>query len=165
MGSVTKVPKEDVAQVRELYLARHANASYWVDFKDFGFFRMAIADIYFVGGFGSMGWVVAGDYAEAAVDPLADEASDLIREINTEQAETLLLLARVFGNVDAQQATMTALDRLGFHLRIRTSDRMQGGEWPLPVPCQRAGGQGRRWPAWPPGSSRDSKPCTRCSRC
>ena len=127
MGSVTKMPKEEVAQVRELYLARHANASYWVDFNDFGFFRMAIADIYFVGGFGSMGWVAAGDYTAAAVDPLADEASDLIREINGEQAETLLLLAKVFGNVDAQQATMTALDRLGFHLRIRTSDRMQGG--------------------------------------
>jgi len=127
MGSVTKVSKEDVAQVRELYLARHTNASYWVDFNDFGFFRMAIADIYFVGGFGSMGWVAAGDYTAAAVDPLADEASDLIREINKEQAETLLLLAKVFGNVDAQQATMTALDRLGFHLRIRTSDRMQGG--------------------------------------
>ena len=127
MGSVTKVPKEDVAEVRALYLARHANASYWVDFNDFGFFRMAIADIYFVGGFGSMGWVAAGDYTAAAVDPLADEASDLIREINREQADTLLLLARVFGNVDAQQATMTALDRLGFHLRIRTSDRMQGG--------------------------------------
>ncbi len=88
---------------------------------------MTIVDIYFVGGFGSMGWVAAGDYTAAAVDPLADEASDLIREINREQAETLLLLARVFGNVDAQQATMTALDRLGFHLRIRTSDRMQGG--------------------------------------
>ncbi len=127
MGSVTKVPKDDVAQARTLYLARHANASYWVDFNDFGFFRMAIADIYFVGGFGSMGWVAAGDYSVAAVDPLADEASDLIREINREQAETLLLLARVFGNVDAQQATMTALDRLGFHLRIRTADRMQGG--------------------------------------
>ena len=57
MGSVTKVPSEEVSQVRELYLARHANASYWVDFNDFGFFRLAIEDIYFVGGFGSMGWV------------------------------------------------------------------------------------------------------------
>jgi heme iron utilization protein len=134
MGSVTKLSKEDVAHVRELYLSRHANASYWVDFNDFGFFRMTIADIYFVGGFGSMGWVAAGDYTAAAVDPLADDASDLIRELNTEQAETLLLLARVFGNVDAQQATMTALDRLGFHLRIKTSDRMQGGRVALRNP-------------------------------
>jgi putative heme iron utilization protein len=127
MGSVTKVPKEEIAEVRALYLERHDNASYWVDFQDFGFFRMALTDIYFVGGFGSMGWVMPGDYAGAAVDPLADEASNLIREINTEQAATLLLLARVFGNVEAQQATVTALDRLGFHLRITTPGRMQGG--------------------------------------
>ena len=138
MGSVTKVPKEDVAQIRELYLARHANASYWVDFNDFGFFRMAIADIYFVGGFGSMGWVSPEDYAAAAVDPLADEASHLIREINTEQAETLLVLARVFGKVEAQQATVTALDRLGFHLRIKTADRMLGGRVAFTSPVHHA---------------------------
>ena len=138
MGSVTKVSKEDVAQVRELYLARHANASYWVDFNDFGFFRMTMADIYFVGGFGSMGWVTPEDYASAAVDPLADEASDLIREINTEEIETLLLLARVFGNVEAQQATVTALDRLGFHLRIKTPGRMQGGRVAFTNPVRNA---------------------------
>lgn len=138
MGSVTKVPKEEVAQVRERYLARHATAAYWVDFNDFGFFRMAIADIYFVGGFGSMGWVASEDYATAAVDPLADEASRLIREINTDQAETLLLLARVFGKVEAQQAAVTALDRLGFHLRIKTPDRMQGGRVAFANPVRTA---------------------------
>jgi putative heme iron utilization protein len=127
MGSVTKVPKEDNAEVRSCYLERHANASYWVDFQDFGFFRMALAEIYFVGGFGSMGWVMPADYVQAAVDPLADEAANLIRELNTDHTETLLLLARALGHVDAQQATVTALDRLGFHLRFTTPDRMQGG--------------------------------------
>ena len=116
------------------YLARHANASYWVDFQDFGFFRMAIADIYFVGGFGSMGWVMPDDYARAAVDPLADEASGLIHEFNTEQAETLLLLARVLGNVEAQQATVTALDRLGFTFGSPRQAECRVGGWPLPIP-------------------------------
>lgn len=138
MGSATKVPSSEVAPVRERYLSRHANASYWVDFNDFGFFRMAIEDIYFVGGFGSMGWVAPDDYARAAVDPLADEASDLIHEINQEQVETLLLLARVFGNVEAQQATVTALDRLGFHLRIKTPGRMQGGRVAFTNPVRNA---------------------------
>ncbi len=127
MGSVTKVPKEQSAEVRACYLERHANASYWVDYQDFGFFRMAIAEIYFVGGFGSMGWVTQADYGAAAVDPLADASSNLIRELNTQQAETLLLLARALGDVDAQQATVTALDRFGFHLRFTTPGRMQGG--------------------------------------
>jgi putative heme iron utilization protein len=134
MGSVTKIPKEDVARIRDLYLARHANASYWVDFNDFAFFCMAVVDIYFVGGFGSMGWVSAEDYATAAVDPLVDEASNLIKEINQEHPDTLMALARILGNEEAQQATMTAVDRLGFHLRIRSASRMQGGRVAFPSP-------------------------------
>jgi putative heme iron utilization protein len=35
MGEVKVVPKEQRAQVRELYLARYANAKYWVDYEDF----------------------------------------------------------------------------------------------------------------------------------
>ena len=138
MGTATKVPSGEVAQVRERYLSRHANASYWVDFTDFGFFRMAIEDIYFVGGFGSMGWVAPTDYAAAAVDPLAEEASTVIREINEHQTAALLLLARVYGNVEAQQVMMTALDRLGFHLRIQTADRMQGGRVAFTKPVRNA---------------------------
>ncbi|MDH4301530.1 MAG: pyridoxamine 5'-phosphate oxidase family protein [Nitrospira sp.] len=134
MGSVTKVPKEENAEVRACYLGRHANASYWVDYQDFGFFRMAITEIYFVGGFGSMGWVTLTEYVAAAVDPLAAEASNLIRELNIKQAETLLALARTLGHVEAQQATVTALDRLGFHLRFTTPDRMQGGRVAFPAP-------------------------------
>ncbi len=134
MGSVTKVPKAENAQVRAGYLDRHANASYWVDYQDFGFFRMAITEIYFVGGFGSMGWVTPADYVAAAVDPLADEASNLIRELNTQHAESLLALARALGHVEAKQATVTALDRFGFHLRFTTPARMQGGRVAFPAP-------------------------------
>lgn len=129
MGSVTKVPKDEAVSVRQRYLARHANAAYWVDFDDFNFFRMALADIYFVGGFGSMGWVAPADYMAAAVDPLAETAADLIREMNTAQQETLLLLARECGKLDAEQASVTTMDRLGFHLRVKTPDRMQGGRF------------------------------------
>ena len=138
MGLTTKVAKDEAVQVRERYLARHANAAYWVDFNDFAFFCMAIADVYFVGGFGSMGWVTAEDYETAAVDPLADVSSDLIKEINKEQADALLALARFLGNGEAQQVTMTAVDRLGFHLRIRSADRMQGGRIAFPSPVTKA---------------------------
>ena len=124
--------------MRERYLARHANAAYWVDFDDFAFFRMALADIYFVGGFGSMGWVAPAEYLAAAVDPLAETAADLIREMNTTQQETLLLLARECGNLDAQQASITTMDRLGFHLRVKTPERMQGGRFAFTNPVRTA---------------------------
>ena len=48
------------APVREDYLGRHENARYWVDFDDFAFYRMEVRELYFVAGFGAMGWVEAG---------------------------------------------------------------------------------------------------------
>src|SRR6185437_14801919 len=78
IGNILQVPEEDRLAVRELYLARHANSSYWVDFADFSFFRMDILDVYYVGGFGVMGWVTADDYAHAAPDPLSAEAGGIL---------------------------------------------------------------------------------------
>jgi len=40
---------------------------YWVDFSDVGFFRLQAIDLYYVGGFGVMGWVEAQDYKRAAL--------------------------------------------------------------------------------------------------
>src|ERR1700693_2876241 len=62
VGSVLSVPDAEVAEARELYLARHANSKYWVDFEDFSFYRMTVVDIYYVGGFGVMGWVSGAEY-------------------------------------------------------------------------------------------------------
>src|SRR5690242_21489015 len=59
MGDVRRVPDADMVEARERYLARHERARYWVDFEDFGFWRLAIADLYFVGGFAAMDWVTA----------------------------------------------------------------------------------------------------------
>ena len=57
LASAEPVPESDLATVREVYLARHENSRYWVDFADFHFFRLEPIDLYYVGGFGVMGWV------------------------------------------------------------------------------------------------------------
>jgi hypothetical protein len=36
-----------------------------MDFGDFGLYRMNVADVYFIGGFGEMGWVSKSDFAAA----------------------------------------------------------------------------------------------------
>jgi len=41
-----------LAAVRKLYLERHANRTYWVDFEDFSFWRIDVVDFYYVDGFG-----------------------------------------------------------------------------------------------------------------
>jgi putative heme iron utilization protein len=115
-----------VAAVRKLYLARYANSKYWVDFKDFSFYRMEVVDVYFVGGFGVMGWIPVSEYDVALPDPLADAAAGIIQHMNTDHKDALILLARVLGGIDAQEATMTAGDRLGFHVRLTTKAGIRG---------------------------------------
>ena len=36
------------------------------------------------------------------------------------------MLARTFTHIDSMQATMTAVDRLGFHVRLKTAEGMRG---------------------------------------
>ena len=46
--------------------------------------------------------------------------------MNTNEEDTLVLLAREFAGIEAQEAAMTSVDRLGFHLRLKTSEGMRG---------------------------------------
>ena len=126
MGEIAKLGAEESGAVRKLYLARHESARYWVDFEDFAFYRMEVADVYFVGGFGVMGWVTAEEYLKAEPDPLAEAAPAILEHMNKDHSDSLLLLAKVFGGVEADQATMTSVDRLGFQLRLKTADRVRG---------------------------------------
>ncbi len=126
LGEVGKLPVEDVALARKIYLARHENARYWVDFEDFAFYRMKITDAYFVGGFGVMGWVTGDEYLQAEPDPLAEAAPAILEHMNKDHGDSLLLLAKFFAGIEAEQATMTSIDRLGFDLRLKTPDRVRG---------------------------------------
>jgi heme iron utilization protein len=126
MGNVAPIPEPEIAEARKLYLERYANAKYWVDYEDFGFYRMDVVDVYYVGGFGVMGWVTAAEYGNARPDPLADDASRIIEHMNADHRDALILMTRAFAGIEAQEATMTALDRLGFHVRLKTQEGMRG---------------------------------------
>lgn len=126
IGDVLPVTEEENAAVRDSYLSRYENSRSWVDFKDFGFFRLEPIDIYYVGGFGVMGWVTADDYRSAKVDPLAEAAPRILSHMNADHVPAMILLAKVYSNLEANVAAMTAVDRLGFHLRLKTADGMKG---------------------------------------
>jgi heme iron utilization protein len=126
MGNALPVPEAEVAEARKLYLARYANSKYWVDFEDFSFYRMNVVEVYYVGGFGVMGWVSDADYGRAKPDPLTDATGEIIQHMNADHKDALILLARIFARIEAQEATMTAVDRLGFHVRLKTQDGVRG---------------------------------------
>jgi heme iron utilization protein len=126
IGNVTTITQPEIADARKLYLERYANSKYWVDFDDFSFYRMDVIDVYYVGGFGVMGWVKASDYDQAQPDPLADVAAGIIEHMNADHKDALILLARTNAGIESQESAMTSVDRLGFHVRLKTADGMRG---------------------------------------
>ena len=126
LGSVLAVRGSEVAELRKLYLTRYENSKYWVDYEDFSFYRMDVVDVYYVGGFGVMGWIPAPDYESAQPDPLADAAAGIVQHMNSDHKEELVLLARVFAGLESQEAAITSIDRLGFHVRLKTAEGVRG---------------------------------------
>ena len=124
LGHVTRVDAGEA--IRAAYLQRHPTARYWIDFSDFAFFRLDVSEVYFVGGFGVMGWVSASEYAAAERDPLMDAAPHILAHMNADHAGALRAIARHFGGLEAEDATMLSCDRLGFVLRARTPEGMKG---------------------------------------
>ena len=73
-----------------------------------------------------MGWVEAMDYTRAEWDPLAEVAPGIIDHMNQDHADALQLYCRAYADIEADAAEMIAVDRLGFRLRVRTGERVQG---------------------------------------
>src|SRR5271163_3538405 len=103
IGHAEPVGEHEAASVREIYLARHENSRYWVDFSDFSFFRLQPIDLYYVGGFGVMGWVEASEYQDASPDPLAGAALGILGHMNADHVDSMILLARSYAGVEATE--------------------------------------------------------------
>jgi len=123
LGEANEAPADEV---RDLYLSHYENAKFWQDYTDFSYHRLEVSGVYFIGGFGVMGWITAEDYRHSRPDPLADAAPGIIQHMNADHADALRFIARFYGDEDADEAAMTAVDRLGFHLRLKSGDRVHG---------------------------------------
>ena len=126
IGGVSRILEPELAGARRDYLARYPDSKYWIDFDDFFFYRMDVLDVYYVGGFGVMGWVTASDYSQAHSDPLAEHKNDIMQHMNADHKDALILLAKRFAGIEAQEAVMTSVDRLGFNVSLRAQDGVHG---------------------------------------
>lgn len=140
MGEARQVEGDAIPAAREQYLAAQAAAAQWIEYSDFQLFRISLIDIYFVGGFGVMGWVAAEEYRQAEPDPLLDSAQHIIQHMNEDHADALTLLANTHGYADVEAAAMTSVDRLGFHVKLRTNEGQRGGRINFPASVADADG-------------------------
>jgi putative heme iron utilization protein len=114
-------PYEPTADERQRYLAVHPTAAGYIDFADFGWWRLAVDGARFVGGFGSMSWVGADELAAAEPDPVIPGAGPAVEHMNEDHRESSLDMARHLAGLGAASgATVAAIDSRGVTLHVTT---------------------------------------------
>ena len=85
-----------------------------------------------------MGWITAEQYHAAAPDPLTHAAAEIISHMNQDHVDAMISIAEHLGGVTATEAVMTAVDYLGFSLRLKTDRGFQAIRIPFKQPLQAA---------------------------
>jgi hypothetical protein len=112
---------EHVASARAAFLAAHPGAAYYVDFKDFGFWKLRTESIRYIGGYGRMSWVDCDTWRAAEPDPLASVAAGIVSHMNDDHADSMVLLCKAFSKaIDVDEVRMTSIDRYGFEMSAVT---------------------------------------------
>ena len=132
IGDVRLVEEAEKESLLEPYLKRFPRAKQWASFADFSFYRLIVKDIYFVGGFGIMGWITAEDYASAAADPLVYSANNIVGHMNKDHVQSMVSLVKHHLKQDATAVKMTGVDRYGFTMMVQTKEGVRGGRIAFP---------------------------------
>jgi uncharacterized protein DUF2470 len=61
-----------------------------------------------------------------APNPLAEAAPGILDHMNADHVDSMILLARSYAQMEAAEAIMTSVDRLGFSLRLKTKEGVKG---------------------------------------
>jgi putative heme iron utilization protein len=123
LGECSPVPDADRDSVKESFLEKHPTAEFYADFKDFSFWKLKVASLRYIGGFGRMSWVESAEWVAAEPDPLVDSAQGIIDHMNCDHADTMVLYCKTMSKaVDTTAAEMVALDRYGFEMLATTAE-------------------------------------------
>ena len=113
--------RESAESAKRAYLKAHPNAEYYIDYKDFGFWRLDVEAVRYIGGYGRMSWVSQVDWADGTPDQVAPHARAIIDHMNADHADALLAYCRAFSKAkNATAASMTGVDRYGFEMSATT---------------------------------------------
>ena len=120
LGPCTRVD-EDGGRARAAFLAAHPNSAYYADFRDFGFWKLQVDSVRYIGGYGRMSWVGKDEWQAAEPDPLGPSAAGIIAHMNSDHADALVLYCKAFSKAtEITSASMTGIDQYGFEMSAKT---------------------------------------------
>ncbi len=116
-----RAQRTDEPRQRARFLAHHPEAEGYAGFKDFHFYKVAVAKAHLVAGFGRIHWIEGAALAyEGPWAALAEAESDIVAHMNADHAAAIRLYAeRVLGLPAApadEPWRMTGIDAEGLDL-------------------------------------------------
>jgi putative heme iron utilization protein len=142
IGEALKIDKEGnmqsegalaYANLRARYLRYFPQAASYFEMHDFHFYRIEIAQVRYIAGFGKMGWVegneLSGDGLSenklSADSPLAIQETSIIEHMNADHAESLIAYCQHFHGIKATHAQMLGIDADGFDVKVSMQTEIQ----------------------------------------
>jgi putative heme iron utilization protein len=106
--------------MRGRFLARHPKAALYIDFPDFGFWKIAPEAAHLVAGFGRAPELSGADLLTplAGTESLLAGEADAVAHMNTDHAEAVGLYANRLGRAPAGAWRITGLDPEGMDLML-----------------------------------------------
>lgn len=121
IGEIVKLGGAERASSLGMYREVFPSANY-TDFGDFQIYRLEVAAVRYVGGFGRMSWVSLEDYRTAEPDPVRTHVRGIVEHMNADHTDALIAFARVHGKSDdVAEAVLAAVNRYGMELLVRAS--------------------------------------------
>jgi putative heme iron utilization protein len=122
IGRCTRV-EGDGGSARAAFFAAHPNSAYYANFRDFGFWKLQVDSVRYIGGYGRMSWVSKAEWQAAESDPLGPSAASTIAHMNADHADALVLYCTAFSKATGiTSASMTGIDRYGFDMSANTAE-------------------------------------------
>lgn len=119
IGEARLIDKQDT-DLRARYLRYLPQAASYFDMHDFNFYRIEIAHIRYIAGFGRMGWVNGTELEFAkqqAGSALAAQETAIVAHMNADHAHSLVAYCKHFHQLEATHAQMLGIDREGFDVK------------------------------------------------
>lgn len=120
IGEAKKINKED-ADLRARYLRYLPQAAGYFDMHDFSFYRIEIAQIRYIAGFGKMGWIAGDTILSSEIKEntqLAAQETAIIEHMNADHVHSMIAYSKHFHNVSATHAEMLGIDTDGFDAKV-----------------------------------------------
>lgn len=119
LGTAAQADKQDGA-LKQRYLAYFPQAAQYFDMHDFLFYRIAISQARYIGGFGKIHWI-PGEAFQAPPNQLLQQEAGILAHMNADHADSLRAYCKHVHSLDTERATMLGIDCDGFDVGTDTT--------------------------------------------